>query len=836
MAPQPPGPYADEIFQGLWESSLEPADLFSRGAELKMAAATLTGIAGDGTISTGFLANFAQGVFADAMMAAWLNLFKTVEQFAAQVLIAGTKLIRDAGVLATMQTQMLSTYAWAETIIGLLEANRPILEFNGVDVDQEIRTVVEEAKSQVAAASKTAQAALAADPLPNWATEAATALAPQGNNAAVSAPPTTPGLEAAAVSGLGGAGGNTPQASPPAQPAATQNAGNNAPQAVPPAEPAVAHTPGQSGGTGNTRPQVVPAAAVHGGGGVQGGVTGGSPSTGAPSTGGVSATPPTAATPPGAGSGSTPTTTPTSPTTPATTPTPSPAPSPAAGNASPATPGTGTPTTGAAGQPGSPITPATPPALNPANAVSSQTAGGAVTAGLVGPVAGSAVAAAPIAGAPLSAVGPIAASAVAAPTAAVPPPAPPLPPPSPLSAPAVGGVAPPSHAVGPVAGAAAGAAGATPVAATAAGSPAAPTPAAPTGHVNASVPSATTPSPLAAAPNSSTTTSTNPGGGGVPPVVPAVVNAHPGGADHPGGPLSVMPMQDHLAAVRVVVEAAGGASEVQWAAGMHVTAGAQRVIMTSDRGRGWLPASARLPVEVILPWDHPDSVRWEGIRDPARVIVEYVAAVGGSLGALASTNPSQPAVTAGLPFVVVDATERPHPEMLTEVAPGSIVADRVSLQVPRHFRDAAELLIDPVAQRQTVWGMAWQTAADIDDRCDAHTRILGLLEDNRGRFDQARWFTSLPWEPLIEEYHDLCARERAARADVRDVEVGKLDTHGGHCRGLLRQALAIETVLALRNPAPYSALREALYPWWMANHVAQFESAPQQPAPVLIVG
>ena len=52
--------------------------------------------------------------------------------------------------------------------------------------------------------------------------------------------------------------------------------------------------------------------------------------------------------------------------------------------------------------------------------------------------------------------------------------------------------------------------------------------------------------------------------------------------------------------------------------------------MTSDRGRGWVPAEAFLPADVVMPWSHDDSARWEGALDPARVIVEYAAAAGGS--------------------------------------------------------------------------------------------------------------------------------------------------------------------------------------------------------------
>jgi len=268
-------------------------------------------------------------------------------------------------------------------------------------------------------------------------------------------------------------------------------------------------------------------------------------------------------------------------------------------------------------------------------------------------------------------------------------------------------------------------------------------------------------------------------------------------------------VDEDLAAVQRVVEAAGGAAEVQWAAGMVVTSGRRQVVLTSDRGRGWVPAQTFLPADVAMPWSHEDSSRWEGLVDPARVIVEYAAAAHGQLTALASTFSSPPGVAAGVPWAFVDGTDRAHPELLS----GPVVT-RFELQVSEARRRAVKHIADSVEQRKQILWLAFNA----DERAgtsDTRHQMLTILRDHMGRIDNARWVAALPWERLEEEYHQLRVDERAARIDVRDVEVGELDTAGGACRPLLAQAYATEAALALRNPVAQRALADATYSWSM---------------------
>ena len=80
---------------------------------------------------------------------------------------------------------------------------------------------------------------------------------------------------------------------------------------------------------------------------------------------------------------------------------------------------------------------------------------------------------------------------------------------------------------------------------------------------------------------------------------------------------------------------------------------------------------------------------------------------------------------------------------------------------------------------------------------------------------EARKIDRLGWDALANENEVLWEKDFAARIDVRNVDIGRLDTGGGACRPFLIQSYATETVLALRNASPRQALLDALYSWSM---------------------
>jgi len=303
---------------------------------------------------------------------------------------------------------------------------------------------------------------------------------------------------------------------------------------------------------------------------------------------------------------------------------------------------------------------------------------------------------------------------------------------------------------------------------------------------------------------------------GVVPVVPPPVVGD-------GPPITAV-LDPDLARVRAVVEAAGGATDVSWAAAIVVdTVGTRRLVVTSDRGRGWIPASAVLPVDSVLPWSHPQSSRWEGVRDPARVIVEFAAAVRGRVAALASSHSSAPPAAAGLPWAFADGTVQAHPELLD----GPLVT-RFELQVPASLREKAAAITDTDGQRAQALYCAIE-ADRIAGSTPIRRAIWEPMNEHRTRLGDRRWLAQLPWEALENAHQQTCDRERRARVDARNVPLGELDSAGAG-RGELAQAYADEALLAMRSPGA-DCLRDALYAWQMLRQIP-----PPAPANPLTAG
>ncbi|RFZ62042.1 hypothetical protein DE4576_05353 [Mycobacterium marinum] len=776
-----------------------------RSVEMTKLSGQLIAASEDGQVAAIRLLNHGQGDLADVISTAWTKYFVTVGLVGAQVGQAGACLSAWANALGAMLAEMSGVVDWAESAIAALEASRPAVEAAGQDVDQLIEQIKTEAQSQIAAISSAAMGVLAA--VPSWAASIPVSMSIPRSGIQGPCPATTTGTDGTPTGGVTGPG----QGAPPGRSAGgvigPGQAGSPAPLSntggVKGPGSGGDPAPGQAGSvTGPGQASTAPAALNSGpAGGVLGPASGTSSS--APNAGGVSG---------GSVSGSSGASTSASP--------PVQAPSTA-------TPTSGTPSTttghsnsgsGAGTEPSASATPpdaqlisqssaaaTAPQGLAAARAVAVVSAAcGAEVAPVAGSALGPAAASAPLSAAPLSALAsaPAAAGAVPAPS-----PGPPSPPVSPLSPAASGNaVAPPS-----VAGAQP-AAGTGVRATTAAGPAPAPGSVAPT---HAAAPSSRpvsnwsphdrdplSPPAAGVAGDGATGPIISPLTGGCDPlVVPAVLIP-------PTSSSAALGDQD-LATVRSVVEAAGGASQVHWAAGMVVTSGRRQVVLTSDRGRSWVPAEAFLPADVITPWSHEQSSCWGGLLDPARVIVEYAAAAGGRLTALASTFSGAPAVAAGIPWTLVDGTDRAHPELLS----GPVVT-RFELQVSPERRRAVKHITDPVKQRVQVLWLAL-SADETAGSSGTRGRMLSLFRDHLGRIDRPRWVASLPWEQLEEEHHRLCVQERAARLDVRNTPVGQLDTGGGACQPLLAQAYATEAALALRNPVALRALTDATYSWSM---------------------
>ena len=795
----PPGPNAAEILQGLWEETLEPADLTRRSLELKELSRQLVATAEDGLAKTRYLLNnYGQGALAEVICQAWTDYWVKVATVAAQVLQSSACLDAWATTLGSMLFNMTGVVESAEAMIRALEAARPIMEtLYGIDVDAEIQTIKEQAQEDVRALSTAAMGALAA--VPSWAGQIPAGLSTPGSSG-----------NAGSTSNSGAAGPG--EASPLANNGNTGSTSNSGA-----AGPGSAGSPLTSTGSGG-------ASAPSSTGGSSGSINGGSgsaPTSSTPSASGSSA-PTTAASGGANGSPS------------QSVESLAPASSSAGGSsASPSTTGSQTSgptqstapdaaaTTSSSTAPASSGTPTTPPAA------SSSAAG-------VAPMSGVVSSAAAAGGAPSSALPPVsaAASPIASAAAGAVPAPPPVPPPTPaaplspvspgssLAPPPPAAAVPPPPAPGVHASAAPG-----------------PGPAAPTSpplpqaaHPGSSASTSATPPPNAAASPSQSTQQGQPDspstadrGGAANPVV-ALSSVHdpliaPAAFVTP--PIVFAPAPDHedLAAVRITLEAVGGGDHVQWAAGMVAVSGGKHLVVTSDRGRGWMPPNAVLPANIEQPWNRPEAAQWEGLVDPARVIVEYTAAVGGVLTALASTNFSPPSVVAQVPFVYVDATERAHPELLTSPILRGPTATRFDLQISPGLRKSASRYNTEPEQRQQALACAYAAHLDAETlsegvwHSDVRPRLYAVLQD-RQTMAPTRIAEVRPLlDELKNEWLTLRDSEHAARVDVRDVAVGQLDNSGGAGLPYLMQGYAAEAALGLFNSSAPGAFSCALYHW-----------------------
>ncbi|SLH42052.1 Uncharacterised protein [Mycobacteroides abscessus subsp. massiliense] len=299
--------------------------------------------------------------------------------------------------------------------------------------------------------------------------------------------------------------------------------------------------------------------------------------------------------------------------------------------------------------------------------------------------------------------------------------------------------------------------------------------------------------------------------GQVSPIVPVAAEAagvaavgFVGTPETPGGAITEAP---ELLSVRSVLEAAGG-GEVQWAAGLFVTGGRQQLVVTTDRGRGWMPAQVLLPRDVVMPWRDRRSGAWEGLNDPMRVLLEWGAVQrSGEWIAISGTRASASEVLTKAPFTLADVGSDPRGVGRDQ--------DRVSrgfFAVRPDLASAADEIEGDRAQREQGLWLAMDslkragvggTAAEI---CNSMFADRELLRPSR--------LDELPWESLERQHNVLSLEELRARRDVRDIPLGLLEEGpAATSREKLIQLYALESVLALNQVSPGQVLSDALYSW-----------------------
>ncbi|MFX0574683.1 hypothetical protein [Nocardia nepalensis] len=275
------------------------------------------------------------------------------------------------------------------------------------------------------------------------------------------------------------------------------------------------------------------------------------------------------------------------------------------------------------------------------------------------------------------------------------------------------------------------------------------------------------------------------------------------------------------------VLAAVGPSTValSWAVSILRHTGGVSAFVTSNEGRGWIPAGLFLPREISTPWQWSESegAAWEGIADPARVLVEFGLAwgrkSGARLSALASSQPIDPELGRQLGDVPM-AGEVAASTAMDLGSPGAGLVDRLGLVAAPQMLERVSGV--PVAQ---IFGRCSELASD------AHVRLgksqvgaaasLGapqlreriLVAIRRGTAVVQQW-----WDELRDVDDLLAASMLTLRADVSRVALGELRSEhsdgrsdAATLRSMVFERRCNELVLLLAEESSRQRLRDAMY-------------------------
>lgn len=250
------------------------------------------------------------------------------------------------------------------------------------------------------------------------------------------------------------------------------------------------------------------------------------------------------------------------------------------------------------------------------------------------------------------------------------------------------------------------------------------------------------------------------------------------------------------------------------------------VFITTNEGRGWMPAGLFLPREVSSPWvwdellgtDTDEGSPWEGVTDPARVLAEFGLAWGAKanakLSALVSSGPIDPGLRAQLSDVSTEGNVRPAEEVdLRVFTPDT--ADRLGLfgtmsalehvsavtdtQVPGR---CVELAVDAHVRV----GRAGPVPVEASEARSVRERILAMI--------QAGQPVPTPWWDDLRDADDLLAASMLSRrVDPGRVGIGDLrvDSSDSSLRDMVFERRCNELVLLLEGEPSRQALRDAVY-------------------------
>ncbi|WP_228838409.1 type VII secretion target [Nocardia amamiensis] len=278
-----------------------------------------------------------------------------------------------------------------------------------------------------------------------------------------------------------------------------------------------------------------------------------------------------------------------------------------------------------------------------------------------------------------------------------------------------------------------------------------------------------------------------------------------------------------------------------WAVAVLRGPGGAGVFITSNEGRGWLPAGLFLPREVSTPWNWDELLTegdgsgspWEGVTDPARVLAEFGLAWGAKanaqLSALVSSGPIDPGLRSRFGDAAMEGLVGPSYDVdLREFTPdtadrlglaGSIAGlEHVSAVPDAQVRSRCmELAADAHAQV----GRSGPVPAEAAASRQVRERILAALQAGKP-------VSSELWNELRDADDLLAASMLGQRVDVGRVEIGQLRVDAGvsPLRSMVFERRCNELVLLLADESSRQTLRDAVYAHEQITQHPQFVSTP----------
>jgi hypothetical protein len=283
-----------------------------------------------------------------------------------------------------------------------------------------------------------------------------------------------------------------------------------------------------------------------------------------------------------------------------------------------------------------------------------------------------------------------------------------------------------------------------------------------------------------------------------------------------------------------------------WAVSVMRGPGGVTVFVTSNEGRGWLPTDVYLPRGVATPWQLDRVVgrvmsAWEGLADPARVLVEFAHRWRDRSGAKVTALASSSGIDDRSRATLGDARTQEHVRAATDPdsaggldlgSPGADLVDRLSLAEPGSAAGQAdagsyEWCVDVASRTDAGVARAVGTGLErmvreVGDARALRVRIANALRSGNEVPDQ--WWQDLWDADVLIEAAMMFRRVEVGRVDVGDVRVDP--AAGTVLRDLVFERRCNELVMLLARDRSPQLTRDIAY---AHGHVTGHPSFPMKP-------